>query len=166
MKTKIENIINKVKSKYNEIAKEYVEDAKEYLQKFKDKIVLDLKDPKKRKRYIIGASLAALLILVGNLFTSLAYYNDSIIIPLVQAKVGNLYEKDYDYVLLVYLADAKGDSPTYHLSNNIPSLGYTYSGYKCEHGSTLEYNDEIKMTSVTIKGKEVCSIYFDMTSEG
>lgn len=171
-----------LKEKILEIYNDYVEDAKILWKELKykcwyfkrnykkiiAKVKEDLRSPKTRKKYLAGLAIVVLFnLLLVNLFVSFGYYNDTVTIPIVHAKVGNLYSNEYDYVLLVYLENTdemgKGNG-TYHLSSDIPYLGYSYSGYKCDHNSTLVYDDNTKVTSVTLNRKDVCSIYFDSIS--
>ncbi len=155
-------IKRKLKRKY----KKFKQEMQEYYLVLKEKIKNDLKNPKTRRKYIaITSFLLILNLLIVSIFSSYSYYNNAISFPLVKAQVGNIFLEDYDYVLFVYLENAneKGEgSNTYHLADELPVSGYTYSGYKCQNGSTLNFDEQTLTTSVTITEKEFCSIYFDI----
>ena len=121
-----------------------------------------------RKKYLTTTGILIILnLLLINIYISFGYYYEEASLSLIRATVGNMYLDKYDYVLLVYLEniDINGNgNGKYRLSEEIPSLGYNYSGYKCKNNSVLLYDETTKMTSVTVEQKEVCSIYFDVIS--
>lgn len=171
MKEKILDIYNEYVIDAKKLGKEIKNKFKYFMNNFQDNLKdlkKDLTTPGVRKKYIAGVVILVILnLLIINLFISYAYYNDLATIPLIQAKVGSIYDKDSDYVLLVYLenTDEFGNgNKNYHLSNSIPHLGYSFSGYKCNNNSTLIYDEDTKVTSVTLNQREVCSVYFDITS--
>lgn len=157
--------------KFNNILKEYQDDFKRikgiikyrfkgYIKSFKE----SLKEPKNRQKYLLMASSFVFLILFANIYNSYGYYNDISTIPIIHAKVGNFSLSNYDYTLLVYLENGTKDG-TYHLAHNIPTSGYKYKEYSCINNSTLDYDDNLYTTNVTLKKKDVCSIYFDLINE-
>jgi len=153
---------------YEEYKKDFIKYKKEYIYKFKKyyfTIKRNLLSSKNRKKNltIIGI-LIVLNLFVLSLYVSFAYYNEVASVPLVHASVGNMYSNQYDYVLLVYLEDDY-NVKHYHISENIPLYGYTYNSYKCNNNSTLIYDNVTKTTSVTLTQKDICSIYFDLTSD-
>ena len=144
------------------ILKDKLRDIKEYAKTIFNRFKEDISKKENHKKYIsIFAFIILLNILFINIFASNAYYEDTSF-SLINAEVGNPNIENKDYVLLIYLEKTKGSS-NYYLTNNIPSTGYTYSGYDCENGSQLEYNTSTKTTSVTISQKEICSIYFNLS---
>ncbi len=160
------------KDKLKGILEDYQNDAKRLwgLTKYKarglyKKFKESLDNPKNRLRYLVMASSFIIVLLLANLYNSYGYYNDVASFSILGAKVGNLYVKDSDYVLLVYLensntsGEGNGD---YRLGSNIPTFGYEYSGYKCKNNSQLIYDPDLKTTSVNLVQKDVCSIYFDL----
>lgn len=160
-----------LKKKLLEIYNDYMEEASMMWDSFKEKLILakeqiikSFKDPKTQKKYIALTSLLIVItILLVNLYTSFAYYNDDEGYPILHAKVGNMYLNNYDYVLLVYLENADSpDNSTYHLANNIPLTGYDYSGYSCQNNSTLLFDEDTRNTQVNLVKKDVCSIFFDL----
>ncbi len=163
-----------LKEKIREIINDYVVDGKKMLGliKYKSihlitKIKEDLNDPSTRKKYIRGLSVFVIFLLLVVINSSYGYYGDTASIPLARAKVGNLYLNDKDYVLLIYLQNTSQNndgSKDYHLSSNIPSIGYEYSGYKCQNDSTLVFNEDSLTASATINKKDTCSVYFDMVA--
>ncbi len=168
-----------MKEKIITIYKEYKNEFLKYYSKFKEKLKLfynssiiyfnnlknNLKIREKRKKYLIFSGLGAIVaILIINLFTSLAFYRSINSIPFIHALVGNIYAKNYDYVLLVYLENAS-DNGEYHLVSDIPTVGYTYNGYKCENNSKLNFDTTLNNTNVTLNGKDICSIYFDLKNK-
>ncbi|MBE6156594.1 MAG: hypothetical protein E7161_02495 [Firmicutes bacterium] len=140
-------IITKVKYHYEKI--------KDILLKFENR---------KKNLTIIGILIVVHLFLL-NLQVSYGFYQDTASFSLVNAVVGNLYLDDHDYVLLVYLEnpDSTGSgSGTYYLADDIPTDGYSYSGYKCHNNSTLIFDDYTMTAIVTVEQTEVCSLYFDI----
>jgi len=119
-----------------------------------------------QKKYITLATLIVIFsVLIINLFISFGYYHNEESLLLLKGVVGNIYLNEYDYTLLVYLEeiDSKGNgNGRYYLTDSIPAFGYNYSGYKCENGSSLIYDEESMATSVSIDQKELCSVYFDI----
>lgn len=119
-----------------------------------------------QKKYILILVILIIInILIINIFFSFAYYEDKAEFPILQVTVGDIYSTKFDYTLLVYIEEVNIDgigSGNYRLTDSIPINGYTYSGYKCRNNSVLTYDDVLKTTSVTIKEKETCSIYFNL----
>ena len=165
MKQKIENIKN-IFNEYLEEGKEYYKIVKEFFLDYKNiwpKIKKSIQNPENRKKY----ATAVLILIFLNIFFirqfySFGYYYNGADFPIVNSKIGNLYLKNYDYILLVYLQN--GDN-NYHLVEEIPSNTYTYSGYKCDKGSILIFDEDTRETSVDLLGKDVCSIYFDLENK-
>ncbi len=171
-----------LKKKILEIWQEYVKDAKrlghtikrkwryfkENLQDAVYDAVMRIRNTNNKKKYVLIASfLIVLNVLIINLLISYSFYNNEAAIPIVHSKVGDMYTANYDYVLQVFLENTNPNSndKKYFLANNIPSGGgYRYSGYKCVKGSTLNYDEENKNTSIDLLQKESCSIYFDLES--
>ncbi len=138
-----------------------------YYQKFKTYLLAS----ENRKRNLTGVGILLitniLSLFVLLLLPSLAIYKDTYSYSLIGAKVGDKYINEFDYVLLVYAENANSTgegSGNYTKTEEIPLYGFTYSGYKCQNGATLVYDDEEKNTSVTIDKKDICSIYFDLIS--
>jgi len=145
LKKKLLNISNRLKNIYK-------------------KIQANLLNYKNRKKYLTMTGILIFFnVLLINTYFSYGYYyiNDSL--SLLKAKVGNMYNS-FDYVLLVYKEDVKtsgNGSGKYLITESIPTFGYNYSGYRCQNGSILIFDEETKKASVTPIKKEVCSIYFD-----
>lgn len=150
---------------YKKIKRRFLKQLKKlkyFLLKLKENI---LKEENRKKYLTITGILIIFNFLILNLYISYSYYHGEQSFSLINTKVGDMYLEEYDYVLLVYLenTDTSGNgNGKYHLSNNIPSIGYTYSGYKCQNNSSLIYDDSTKTTSVTTDQKELCSVYFDI----
>lgn len=169
-----------LKKKVLKLCADFKQKFDNYLKKFKIKTAKTIRRTKlyynnlkknllkkeNRKKYLtITGILIIINLLIINLFVSFAYYYESDSLSIIRSVVGNMYINEYDYVLLVYLEDTdnNGDgNGKYHLTDNIPVLGYNYSGYKCVNNSTLIYDEETKETSVTLDQKDVCSVYFDV----
>ncbi len=165
MKQIIDNIKN-IFNEYLEEGKEYYKIVKDFFLDYKNiwpKIKKSIQNPLNRKKY----ATAVLILIFLNIFFiyqlfSFGYYYDGASFPIANTKVGNLYLKDYDYILLVYLQN--GDN-NYKLVNEIPSSTYKYSGYRCNKGSVLVFDEDTRETSIDLFGKDVCSIYFDLEHE-
>ena len=113
----------------------------------------------------IGTVLFLVLILLIN--KSFAIYQNEYNFSILKAKVGDNYSSKFDYTLLIYvedLNDTGAGSGRYSIKEVIPAIGYAYSGYKCQNGSILTYDETTQNTSVTTDQIEVCSIYFDSTA--
>jgi len=162
-----------LKEKIKEIIKEYKNDFIKYFKKYKDKskrFLLNIKDnllkKENRKRYLTTIGILIIFnLLLMSIYVSYGYYYEDTGMPLIHASVGNIYYDTYEYSLLVYLEDTNNSgvgNGKYHLVEEIPTFGYTYTGYKCLNNSTLIYDDETKTTSVTTEQKELCYIYFDI----
>ena len=161
MKEKIITIYEEYKNEFLNYYRNFKNSAISYFNNIKN----NFKVREKRKKYLIFSGLGTIVaILIINLFTSLAFYRSINSIPIVHAIVGNIYDKQYDYVLLVYLENAS-DNGDYHLVSDIPTVGYTYNGYKCKNNSILNYDNTLNNTSVTLNEKDVCSIYFDLKNK-
>ena len=115
---------------------------------------------KKEKILYLLVPLLLCLVLI-NYYVSYAYYNAVSEYPLIHSIVGNMYLNDTDYVLLIYEED-ENNVGNYLMVNDIPNNNYAFKNYECLNNSTLIYNEETKTTSVTITGKELCAIYFDL----
>lgn len=169
-----------MKEKILEIYNDYKKDFVKYVKKIKRKIKLvskkirfyyskvkeNLLRSENRKKYLTttGILIIANLLLI-NIYISFAYYNETASLSLLKAIVGDMYIEGNDYTLLVYQEDTDSTgngNGKYHLTKNIPAIGYNYSGYKCQNNSTLVFNEETKLASVTMEQKEVCSVYFDV----
>lgn len=103
-------------------------------------------------------------LLLLNFYVSYGAYHIEQTLPFLQAVVGNHYKNQYDYVLFVYVenTDSYGiGNGEYRLANEIPIMGYNYSGYKCQNNSKLFFDEVTKTTNVTAIQKDICSIYFD-----
>ena len=160
----MKEIIENIKSIYYE----YLEEAKDYYNIIKD-FFLDYKNifrkinecfkNKKYRNNIIKFSICfTVLILLVLINTSLGYYYTEANIPITSNVVGDIYTKNYDYVLLIY----KKNISDYDLTYDIPSKEYKYSGYKCKNNSVLIFDEDTRETSVDLLSKDVCSIYFDL----
>lgn len=136
-------------------------------QKLLEILKKEFKKKEVRKKYlIITGVLIFFNFLVIGLYVSYSYYYTNYSLSLIKATIGDLYLSKYDYIMSVYLENSNIDGiKQYHLSNEIPSFGYVYSGYKCSNNSVLIYNEETKTASVTIDKKENCNIYFDSLNE-
>lgn len=169
LKRKILNIYNDYKVEFIKYYKFFKRKIKKFIKKSNlllARLKTNLLMPENRKKYL---TITGILILINALllgwYASFGYYHKNTEFSLINARVGNLYLEEYDYVLLVFIEDTDetGEgSGEYHLGDNIPTIGYAYSGYKCENNSILVYDDVTKMTSVTTTQKEVCSVYFDV----
>lgn len=155
MKNKIKKIYNDYKIefiKYYNITKKYVKEkyvkVKEYL--------LCSKNRRKNLIIVLSSIVFNLFLLI---FSSNAYYVDNLNISILQALIGDFNSDKYDYSLKIYLENAN-EKGTYHLSNSIPVMGYKYNRYTCKNGSELVYENGV--ASVSIDGKDSCSIYFDV----
>lgn len=122
-----------------------------------------------KNKYIKASGIIIMLLIVNLLLNktilpSFAIYQNEHDFSLIGAKIGG---NKYDYSLLIYLEDSdsagKGNG-SYSLTDNIPMFGYEYTGYSCQNKSVLTYDDETKNTEVTLKGKDVCSIYFNYSN--
>lgn len=169
MKKKILKICNDYKDEFLKYMKVFKRKIKKVYKKFlyyynslKDKILRK----ENRKKYLTTTGILIIInLFLINIYISFGYYYEEASLSLIKATVGNMYLQEYDYVLLVYLenTDSTGNgNGKYRLGDEIPTLGYNYSGYKCQNNSTLIYDEETKTTSVTIEQKEVCSVYFDV----
>lgn len=123
------------------------------------------KDKTKKNIFIITSSFVLILfVIVVN--SSFAFYKSENSFSLISAVVGDKYLKDNDYTLLVYIEDPSktnnNNNKTYKLTNEIPSIGYTYNNYNCKNSSILTYDETNRKASTVITGKEKCSIYFDL----
>lgn len=164
MKIKLIEIFNDYKNDFKalkEKIKYFFSVMKDYFHNLKN----NFKEQEKRKKYFIGSGILAVfsLLLLG-IFSSFAYYRDTNSIPLIHATVGDIYTQKFDYVLRVYLENVN-EANKYHLTDGIPSAGYSYSGYKCQKDSILNYNSELKKVSTTFNERDVCSIYFNLISD-
>lgn len=188
MKENIYRIVNDIKMKiiylYKdvllEIYNDYKRDYLKYLKIFKKKIrklyrkiryyFLLIKDNllkyENRKKYLtITGVLILFNLLLINFYVSYGYYYGEGVLSLIKGVVGNLYASQYDVVQLIYLEninDTGSGSGNYYLVSDIPTYGYTYSGYKCMNGSSLIYDNSTNEVSVTTDKKEICSLYFDV----
>lgn len=155
MKDKIVKIFNDYKVefiKYFNITKKYIKEqfikVKEYLLCAKNR---------RKNLTMIAASIVFNLFLL--ILSSNAYYVNNLNISVLQAVIGDFNSEKYDYSLKIHLENAS-EKGTYHLSNNIPMVGYTYNRYTCKNGSELVYENGI--TSVVLDQKDSCDIYFDI----
>ena len=165
MKQWLDNIKN-IFNEYLEEGKEYYKIAKEFFLDYKNiwpKIKKSMQNPENRKKYITTVLILMVLnvFFISQLF-SFGYYFNGAEFPIASSRVGNLYLNNYDYILLVYLQN--GDD-NYRLVNEIPSNIYTYSGYRCNKGSILIFDEDTREISVDLLSKDVCSIYFDLNHE-
>jgi len=169
LKNKILKIYNDYKDeflKYMKILKRKTKKSYKKLLYYYKKIKENFLKKENRKKYLTTTGILIIInLLLINIYISFGYYYENASLSLIKATVGNMYLEEYDYVLLVYLEnmDSTGNgNGKYRLGDEIPTLGYNYSGYKCQNNSTLIYDEETKTTSVTIEQKEVCSVYFDV----
>lgn len=158
-----------MKKKLINILKDYKQDFINYLKNLSNKVENNLKDEKKRKIYLfITGFLIIINLLLITSYNSYGYYHSSSEVKLINSRVGNLYLEEYDYIQLIYIEEVGEDGNglgKYYLADEIPQTGYVFSKYECDNGSTLTYDDEKKVTSVTTIGKECCSIYMDVENE-
>lgn len=170
-----------LKEKVKEIIRDYQNDFKKFvgLVKYKlryikkhyqeiwEKIKDSFKDSRVRTKYLTIASVFVLALILANIYSSYGYYEDKVTIPIVQAKVGNMYITDYDYTLLVYLENPNKstDNIDYRLVSDVPITGYSYSGYTCDKDSKLFFNEDNFNASTTLEHKDVCSLYFDLVTD-
>ena len=114
----------------------------------------------------IICSIIIINLLIFKLLPSFAIYQDRFEFSVLGGKIGNKLLNEYDYTLLIYIEDEEADgssSGKYNLIREIPAFGYVYSGYKCINDSKLEFDEEIKFTTVTLEQKDVCSVYFNLS---
>ena len=52
---------------------------------------------------------------------------------------------------------------TYRNVDNIPAFGFSYSGYDCANGSTIEIDPETGKVKVASSQKDICYVYYDGT---
>ncbi len=86
------------------------------------------------------------------------------------------FNKDYenDIELYIMMQDGNGthtrehydEEPedvirTYRNVDNIPAYGFTYSGYYCQNGSTVEIDEETGNIKVLATQRDVCYAYYD-----
>lgn len=77
------------------------------------------------------------------------------------------FTKDYDndIELHIMLQDTNGtsehESKMYREIENIPAYGFSYSGYKCDNGSTVEIDPETGKIKVLATQRDVCYAYYD-----
>lgn len=169
MKKNILKIYNEYKDEFLKYMRFFRKKLKKLYKKFLyyyNSVKRNILRKENRKKYLTttGILIIGNLLLI-NIYISFGYYFEEASLSLIKATVGNMYLEEYDYVLLVYLenTDSTGNgNGKYHLSDSIPTLGYNYSGYKCQNNSTLVYDEETKTTSVTMEQKEICSVYFDV----
>ena len=126
-------------------------------------ILFRIRDLLKNKKYRRGLILVIVIFLFANIYASNAYYHSESEAYLIKSKIGNPLLNDYDYTLQVYLENITHDD--YHLSEKIPIVGYSYSGYNCLNNSSLYYDDINKTTSVTTNIRDICSIYFNLIND-
>lgn len=175
IKIKTNKILKKIKGIFNEYQKDFFKyytvvrkkskkiyrKSKYYFFKLKE----DILRQENRKKYLTTTGILIVInLLIINIYASFGYYYDTDSLSLLRTVVGNMYMDKYDYVLLVYLEDTDSTgngNGKYHLSESVPSIGYNYSGYKCQNDSALVFDKETKIASVNLIQKEICSIYFD-----
>lgn len=170
LKKKILEIYNNYKNDLIKRLKVIKHKLRKFIKKFKKYFGIfkkNLLSHENRKKYLalMGILIIVNLLILINFYTSSAYYYVENSFSLIRASVGNVYLRDYDYTLLVYLeeSDDKGNGKgKYYLTDDIPSVGYSYSGYSCVNNSILIYDANTKTTSVTTDQKDVCSIYFNI----
>lgn len=161
----LENIKDKLSSLKNKFI-EFMDTLKRSTILAWHKFKINMKDPEKRGKLLSAVFILIVInLFIINIFVTHSYYTDTAGIPFVHAKVGNMFYNNYDYVLLVYLenSDASGNgNGEYHLTSSIPQYGYTYSGYRCSNNSVLTYNEDTRLTNVTLKEKDICSVFFNL----
>ena len=116
---------------------------------------------------ILGFFIIVNIILLTK-YVSFAYYHSNSEFKLINARVGNLYLEEYDYVQLIYLEekDELGNGLNkYYLVDEIPVNGYIFSKYKCDNDSILLFDNKTNTVSVTTGIKDSCSIYMDVSYE-
>jgi len=102
------------------------------------------------------------------LMPSFAFYQNKYEFDLLSGVVGDMYASKFDYSLLIYVEETNelGEgSGRYNLTSEIPTFGFSYSGYKCNNNSVLTYDETSLNTSVTLNQKDICSVYFDLISD-
>lgn len=159
---KVIPIVNLILSKINLFFERIYLALEPYLNTLKN--ALFKSDNRKRNLALVGG-FAVIFILALVSLPSFAIYQDQFEFPILGGVVGDKYASQFDYTLLIYVEEANNSgegSGTYNLTSDIPTLGYTYSGYNCKNDSTLIYDEETKFTSVTLDKKDICSVYFDL----
>lgn len=119
---------------------------------------------RKRNLIITGALIVVCLFLLI-LYPSFAYYSNIYEFNIFSGVVGDMYANKFDYSLLIYVEDINSfgeGTGSYHLTSDIPTYNYSYSGYKCNNNSILTYDTNTTLTSVTLNQKDICSVYFDV----
>ena len=112
---------------------------------------------KKRNLIILLLLLIFIDIYLLIRYYSNAYYINSLNTYLVRSKVGI----NYDYILYIYLEDESGN---YSLTPTVPLEGYVYNRYDCKNNSEIIFNEEEKDILVSLSNKDICSIYFNLSS--
>lgn len=128
---------------------------------FKEKL-LCAENRRKNLTTILVLLVLHLILLIS---TSNAYYQNESGLRLLHAIVGDIDSLNYDYVLRIFIEDSNNDNKTYKLVNNIPTYNYQYSNYICNNNGELIYDSVNNTTSISLDGKESCSIYFDLISK-
>lgn len=161
---KIVPIINLIIFKIVEILHKIYKKIEPYHNTFKDSLLNS--DNRRRNLIVIGSSIVICLLFLASL-PSFAIYQNQFEFSVLGGVVGDKYANQFDYTLLIYIEetnDSGSGSGRYNLTSDVPTLGYTYSGYKCRNDSTLVFDEETQFTSVTLDKKDVCSVYFDLNS--
>lgn len=174
MKTIIEDYYKEFKRYFQKIRKKSKKFYRKLKYIWKNKIVAFYYDYKeyllrgenRKQNLTILGSLIVVFLFILVTYPSYAIFKDEYDFSILGSKVGNNYKNEYDYTLLVYIEEVTSGigNGKYNLSGSIPTFGYVYSGYKCENGSTLIYDEMTKLTSVTTNKRDTCSIYFDLTT--
>ena len=81
------------------------------------------------------------------------------------------FNKDYenDVELYIMMQDANGTyehtEKKYRNVDSIPAYGFTFSGYSCQNGSTVEIDSETGKLKVLATQRDVCYAYYDGSLE-
>lgn len=178
LKIKLQEIYEKYLKDYILDIKKYYIKSKKYLKKIYRKLRYHWQNPQTKlgqklksiyetKPAKVSLTIIGIIITIGIISSlikpSYAIYQNEHQFSIISGIVGI---DEYDYTLLIYVENptSKSNNSKYSLSDNIPLFGYTYSGYNCKNDSTLTFSEETKNTKVDLVKKDVCSIYFDLTS--
>lgn len=120
----------------------------------------NIKDNSKKKA-IIGAVIAVVVLLIGiTIYTTFAQYRETKTYNILQGKVSEFVSADVS--LTIKLVDAEGNET---IATEFPSLEeYNYDETKssCVNGSTISFDSENALATISSNGKDKCTIYFNV----
>jgi len=156
--------VKKVKKKFKKIYRLIKFKIKTSNNNYFNKILLFLKSKNNRAQKL-AMLFIVVIILIINIYPSLAIYNDNFYFHMIGTRVGNKENYQYDLSFLIYLEEANKDNYTYALSDEIPTSGYVYSKYNCQNNSNIVYDENNKEFTLESLKKDTCSVYFNFAEK-